>query len=151
MMHKLYLLLRGIKRRPGAVGTRKPCFPVTIPLLKRLRPSIRRLYPDIAEQKMLWAACTLAFFGFLRSSEYTAPSTVKYHRKVTLRIRDVTLQKSKMLVRIKGSKTDPFRDGVTLTISKTGSFVCPIRAMNKYLPTHTPKLVHYSKRFEEAT
>ena len=44
-----------------------------------------------------------------------------------------------MLVWIKGSKTDPFREGMTLTISKTGSFVCPISAMKKYLPAHPSK------------
>ena len=59
-MHKLHLLLWGIKRRLSAVGTCKPRFPVTIPLLKRLRSSIQSLYPDVAEQKMLWAACTLS-------------------------------------------------------------------------------------------
>ena len=104
-----------------------------------MRLSIRRLYPDIAEQKTLWAACTFAFFGFLHSSEYTTPSTVKFHRKVTLQLKDVTLQKSKMLIRIKGSKTDLFRKAVTLTTSKTGSFVCPVHAMKKYLPAHPSK------------
>ena len=97
-MHKLHLLLRGIKCCLGAVSTRKPRFLVTIPLLKRLRSSIRRLCPDAAEQQMLWAACTLAFctlafFSFLGSSEYTPPSTVRYHRKVMLQVKDVTLQK----------------------------------------------------------
>ena len=93
VMHRLHLLLRGIKCRLSAVGTCKPHFPITIPLLKRLRLSMRRLYPDRAKQNMLWAACTLAFFSFLCSSEYTAPSTVKCHRKVTIQVKDVALQK----------------------------------------------------------
>ena len=38
-----------------------------------------------------------------------------------------------MLVRIKGSKTDPFREGVTLSIGKTGASVCPVAAMQAYL------------------
>ena len=41
-----------------------------------------------------------------------------------------------MLARIKGSKTDLFCKGVTLTISKPGSFLCPIHAMKKYLPAY---------------
>ena len=56
-----------------------------------------------------------------------------------LQVKDVTLQKSKLLVQIKGSKTDPFCEGVTLTISKTGSFMCPVCTMKRYLPAHPSK------------
>ena len=38
-----------------------------------------------------------------------------------------------MLVRLKVSKTDPFRQGQTIVIGKTNSLLCPISAMVAYL------------------
>ena len=81
---------------------------------------------------MLWAASMLAFFGFLQSSEYTFPSKFKYHKSSTLQLRDITLQKSRVLIHIKASKTDPFREGITLSIARTRTSVCPVRAITKY-------------------
>ena len=39
-----------------------------------------------------------------------------------------------MRVKIKASKTDPFRQGVDLVIGKTDNKLCPIAAMLAYLP-----------------
>ena len=38
-----------------------------------------------------------------------------------------------MLVHVKASKTDPFREEVTLSIGKTEASVCPVAAMQAYL------------------
>ena len=40
---------------------------------------------------------------------------------------------SLMIVRLKQSKTDPFRQGVDLHLGRTGSALCPITAMLAYL------------------
>ena len=37
------------------------------------------------------------------------------------------------MVRIKASKTDPFRKGVNLYLGKTGALVCPVDAILSYL------------------
>ena len=70
-MHQLHFTLCGIKRKLGATGQRKPCMPITIVLLKQIKSYIMSTYPNLIDQRMFWAASTLAFFGFLRSSEYT--------------------------------------------------------------------------------
>ena len=129
---KLHFTLRGIKRKLGATGNRKPRMPVTIVLLKQIKSYIMSTSPNLVDQRMLWAASTLAFFGFLRSSEYTSPSKSKYHKSSTLQLQDVTLQESRILVHIKASKTDPFREEITLSVAKTGASVCPVGAIKKY-------------------
>ena len=85
----------------------------------------------------MWAACCLAFFGFLRSSEFTIPTQSGYDPEVHLSPKDVAVDnraKPRMLkVIIKQSKTDPFRQGVTLCLGKTDSQLCPVDAPLPYM------------------
>ena len=98
---------------------------------------------------MIWAAMTLAFFGFLRLGEMTCTSP--YSPTIHLSLRDITflpniLHPEHISVRIKISKTDPFRSGQTIIIGKTNQKVCPVRAMTTYLSfrgTTTGPLFHY--------
>ena len=53
-----------------------------------------------------------------------------------LQFTDVKLRKSRLLLHIKASKTDPFREGVTLSIAKTGGTTCPVGTLRKYLKHH---------------
>ena len=82
---------------------------------------------------MLWSACTLAFFGFLQSSEYVVPSTKTYDKAVTLSPKDIVMRKNTIQVTIKASKTDPFRVGMSIFITATGYPICPLQALEKYL------------------
>ena len=82
---------------------------------------------------MLWLACMLAFFGFLRSSEYVAPSTKTYDKAVTHFREDIVIRKHTIQVAIKASKTDPFRVGMKIFVAATGQSVCPSWALKKYL------------------
>ena len=131
-MHQLHFTLHGIKRKLSATGNRKPCMPITIVLLKQIKSYIMSTYPNLVDQRMLWTASTLAYFGFPWSSEYTSPSKSKYHKSSTLQLQDVTLEESRILVEVKATKTDPFREGITLSIAKTGTSVFPVRAIKKY-------------------
>ena len=89
---------------------------------------------------MVWAATTLAFFGFLRIGELTCDS--HFHPERHLTFSDlVFMPKSSpkyMLVRLKVSKTDPFRKGQTIVIGKANSHLCPLSAMLAYLESRTP-------------
>jgi hypothetical protein len=44
-----------------------------------------------------------------------------------------------MFIRIKESKTDPFRVGHTITIGGTNTPLCPVLAMKQYLAIGAPK------------
>ena len=77
---------------------------------------------------MLWAACCLAFFGFMRAGELTVPNDKGYDAAVHLSLSDISV-----CIRLKASKTDPFRKGISLFIGKVASDICPIAAMLAYL------------------
>ena len=62
---------------------------------------------------MLWAMCSLTFFGFLWVSEFTIPGQNLYDPTLHLSLRDIVVDRKdtpRMLqVTIKQSKTDPLR------------------------------------------
>ena len=82
---------------------------------------------------MLWLACTLAFLGFLWSSEYVTLSTKTYDKAVTLSQKDIAIRKHTIQVTIKASKIDPFRVGMTIFVAAAGQSICPLWALKKYL------------------
>ena len=67
---------------------------------------------------MIWVACCLGFFGFLCVSEFTVPAQEQYDHTTHLSFADISIdnQHSPQLikVRIKQSKTDPFRQGADI-------------------------------------
>jgi len=93
--------------------------------------------PNIRNAKMLWAASCLCFFGFLRSGEITCPSERTFDSLSNLCFSDVRVDNrsspSWLQVSIKASKTDPFRQGVTLHIGVAGGPLCPVAAILSYM------------------
>ena len=83
---------------------------------------------------MLWAACCLCFFGFLRSGEVVVPSGSNYDSETTLCYEDVRIdshsKSSFIQVVIKASKTDPFRQRVKIYI---GMQLCPVAAVVRFM------------------
>ena len=86
---------------------------------------------------MLWAACCLAFFGFLRVSEFTTPTLTDYDPSVHLSLQDISVDNrdnpNVLKINIKQSKTDPFRQGVQVYLGATNTEVCPILGILPYL------------------
>ena len=86
---------------------------------------------------MFWAACTLAYFGFLRASEFTVPSVNSFSPSVHLTLQDLALDclslPGTLRVQIKVSKTDPFRKGTFIHIDLGKYPLCAIRAVVSYL------------------
>ena len=133
-MVRLPYVLRGIRRLQGATHTRVPRSPVTLPQLHTLISYLTRL-PDRVTQYMLTAAVLLAFFGMLRVSEYTSPTSSVFDGTIHLTPPDVVIywQRRLMLIRLKVSKTDPFCAGMVVRVAATGNFLCPVLAMLRYL------------------
>ena len=63
-MHQLHLTMRGIKRKLGVTGHRKPRIPISVVTLKQIRSYINSSYANKLERTMFCAASALAFFGF---------------------------------------------------------------------------------------
>ena len=137
---RLRLILRGIKRSQGQQS--KVRRPITLHLLNLFSYLLNVRHTDNRDSLMLWVAMTLAFFGFLRLGELTCNST--FDPKQHLMNRDITFMPRSspkyMLVRLKVSKTDPFRQGQTIVIGKTNSPLCPISAMVAYLNSRPSSL-----------
>ena len=67
---------------------------------------------------LIWAACCLCFFVFLRAGEMTVPGDKEYDPRTHLSLGDIVLDESRspslVRVTIKQSMMDPFRKGVDI-------------------------------------
>ena len=66
--------------------------------------------------------CFICYAGFLRSSEL-----------LNIRMSDIHLNLTHVSIFIEQSKTDVYRDGSWVVIARTGSDVCPVKLLEKYL------------------
>ena len=123
-MTVLTYVLQGIKHSQAQLGTNRPHThpPITTELMRVLKRAWE-IQGASFNSIMLWAAACTCFFGFLRSGEATVPTLSGYDPEVHLSLSDVALDShdspQMVLIRIKASKTDPFRLGVTVCLGKT--------------------------------
>ena len=137
----LHLICRGIRRLLGDNNCRTRC-PITINLLRILKTRLTRSAAyTILEQRLLWAAFALAFYEFMRVSEFTAPSSSDSFSPPGLHWSDVQLHQSSVALTLCQSKTDPFRRGHCITVSATNTSTCLVRALHRYCT-----LVHSTNR-----
>ena len=134
-MARLQLVVRGVKKQQARASAPRTRLPITVEVLHKLRVAWRG--PNNPEGLMLWAAASLCFFGFLRSGEMSVPEGAQYDKTTHLSFGDVAVDNrtdpQAIRVRLKASKTDPFRRGVDVYVGKTGNALCPVAAMLAYL------------------
>ncbi len=140
-MLRLQLVLRGIKRSHG--DNIRVRLPITIHHLQLFRMLLGITNTQSFDSLMIWAAMTLAFFGFLRLGELTCNCKFNLNIHLTrdsilFAPRSGTKDPEFMTVHIKESKTDPFRLGHTITVGATNSDICPVKALQNYLSLHPP-------------
>ena len=82
--------------------------------------------------------CLIAFYGFLRSSEFTVRSLKA--PCFFLKISDVEFSEDKSMVTLflASSKTDPFRRGTRIQFFKN-ELICPVSCMNSFLKSYRRK------------
>ena len=137
-MPKLEHVLQGIKKEHSKKGPRiKPRLPMTPTILLSMR-SVWEQDASNFDHIMLWAACCTCYFGFLRSGEICAPSDKEFDPSTHLCFADLTVDShvdtSTLAIRIKASKTDSFRQGVTIYLGSTGNTrCCPVKAMLAFI------------------
>ena len=136
-LQRLQYTLRGIKRcKAEKGGNKKERLPMS--------PDILRLIKRVWDQKssdhdyrMLWAACCLGFFGFLRAGEFTVPTDSSFDPEAHLCYSDIAVDNSSIpqviRITIKQSKTDPFRKGINLFLGGTLVDLCPVESLLNYL------------------
>ena len=133
---KLEMVLKGIKKDTASRQNTPPRLPVTLDIMTRLKAVLLSKPLDYTNI-MPWATCCVAFFGFLRCSEFTVPSQVDYQPDTHLSLSDVAIDNKDtptlVQLTLKQSKTDPFRQGVQICLGKTDKDICPINALLPYL------------------
>ena len=135
----LKVLLRGIKRVNASEDTRIR-LPITASIMRRIKGVLQSGNPpalDEYSRVLLWAACCVGYFGFLRTAEFLTPDGVPFSDSSHLSLADISLDRTsptwKFLVRIKASKTDQYRQGTTVVLGSTDSDLCPVAALLDYL------------------
>ena len=136
-MARLEQVLKGIKLKQMKSGMQsRPRLPMTPEILKKMKQAWEK-GPINADKSMLWAAAVTCFFGFLRAGEICVPSDNLFDPGAHLTLADVAVDQkanpSTICLRIKASKTDPFRQGCEVFMGKTGDELCPVAAILAYL------------------
>ena len=79
----------------------------------------------------------MCFFGFLRSGKITLIIAESFDDGAHLTFSDVTVDSLQdplaLTIRLKMSKTDPFRVGVDVCIGRTDCDLCPVAAVLAYM------------------
>ena len=131
--------LRGIKVAKAKKGKgSKTRLQITPPIMWMLKGAwLSRNSMDAYDAAMLWASCSLCFFGVFWSGELTSPSESNYDPSENLCFQDIIFNNrekpSVLRVHLKTLKTDPFHVGVNVFVGKTGNDLCSVMAMVHYL------------------
>ena len=132
----LQVILRGIKKRQAGRHFTKPHLPITIPILRTIKTALSKETPSY-DSTTFWAMYCLAFFGFLRVSEFTIPAEDSYDSSCHLSLGNIAVDnrtKPRLLqLFLKQSETDRYKQGTTVYMGATDSTVCPVKAVLSYL------------------
>ncbi|SPO22772.1 uncharacterized protein UTRI_01450 [Ustilago trichophora] len=125
---RLARVVRGLKR---VVGAPLPVakLAITLPLLRQLLRALPTVCPSPHNRRMFRAAFCLAFACFLRSGELTweAQNT---DNMLTVGSVCFASDRSFATITIPASKTDPFRQGATLTAPAVPLSTCAVTALD---------------------
>ena len=116
-------------------GVRLPC---TMNILKLIKLELRLANLDPDEKIVVWATCTLAFFGALRMSELLCKDKNEYDPLDTLQKRDVKIcppdstGKESVNIKIRNSKTSKGKREIVSVYANYGP-TCPVAATRKLL------------------
>lgn len=136
---QLQRVLRGIKGHQGPCKSQHQ--PVTGDLMRVIH-SVLSL--SDYSQAMLWAACCLGFFGFLRAREFTVNEP--FNPAIHLTPLDSTSNLTCLRVQIKASKTDPFRQDCFIYLGHSCTSICPIAYLHGHGLAPGPWPPFFSRR-----
>ena len=93
--------------------------------------------PCSYSNRMIWAACCMTFFGFMRVGEFTIPAKDSHNKASHLSLSDISVDERDnpclLRVTIKQSKTDLFRRGVNIYLVDTDGPTYPVVGIIPYL------------------
>ena len=128
----LKTILAGVKKDQSS-RTKRVRLPIDVEMLANMCSVLDSGLFGPFTDAMLKAACTMAFFGFLRCGEFTVDCERKFDAENNLCITDLEIDDKLLRITLKKSKTDPFRRGITIPIYANDTLTCPVQAMKMYL------------------
>ena len=139
--HQLHYVMRGIRRAQSITSGKKSCLPITTEVMQSIQAVL--LTPSGGRSafvcKLLWAACCLGFFGFLRAGEFVA---TRSNGGTPLMASDIAVDShscpSTLRVFIRRAKADPFGKGIFLYLGRTHKPLCPVLAVLNYMAVRPP-------------
>ena len=127
---KLHYVFWGVKRTQAEDGgSSRKRLPITPSLLRSIKGIWDRNCAD-PDLIMLWAACCVAFFSFMRAGELTVPSDKGYDGAVHLSLSDISMTTRP----VRGCCVSDLRPP-RQTLSTRGS-PCSLGSGLRYLPCH---------------
>ena len=143
---RLSYVLRGVHRLTPQ-HSRPRRLPITPSILEALH-AVWSQGPCNFEDHMLWAACCLGYFGFLRAGEFTCVGSSHVNDPISLEDISVDSRDNPQVlaVHLRHSKTDPFGAGCHIFLGRTGHLLCPVASVLGYLAirpsTSGPLFIH---------
>ena len=113
--------------------------PCTLKLLNLLKTEIRLSNIPEKDKLMIWACCTVSFYGALRPGEALSKYENFFDPSLTLCKKDVKIvkgrggEKDAIHLDIKNSKTNKSGVAETIVIYSTNDSTCPVRAVHKLI------------------
>ena len=110
---RLQYMLKGIAR--GQASSLQKWLPITATIMKGLQVLCASMSARVVEARLLWAACCLRYFGFMRAGEFTldrgtaSPSICQEDEAV-----DSHQHPSLVRIRLRRAKTNPFGRGISI-------------------------------------
>ena len=130
------VLLQGVIRYQSQQDPKGIRLPITASLMRRIKVVLSQEGPT-CYNNLIWAACCVGFFGFLRCGEFLVPDGSVFDPKTHLSLRDVSFDSSgkvwSFVLTIKASKTDQFRKGAHVVLGATSSNLCLVATLLDYL------------------
>ena len=119
--------------------------PITATVLTKMCTMLDCGYKSPYVDSLLKAVCITSFFGFLRCGEVTI-SQNEFNPAKNICLIDIKFCDTHIQLHLKSSKTDPFKQGVTIPLFKTESNkqLCPYRALAGYLEKRNKKFPNKS-------
>lgn len=128
-LYRLEAVYRGIKKTEAKITRIR--LPITFTILKKICLLLRKGMFSPYIDCLMETACVIAFFGFLRCGEFTVLQSFDPDSNVCNE--DITINDDHATLHLKSSKTDPFRLGINILLLATGSSVCPVSSLKKFI------------------
>ena len=128
--NRLHYIMRGIKKSQRNISNNR--LPITSEVLRQMCDLLTTGVFSPFIDLLLQCAFKTAFFGFLRCGEITCRLKNDYSNCVYIRDIIVNSEANCYILRLRTSKTDPFREGVDISINEN-TVLQPVDTMIQYL------------------